>query len=260
MSLIEAIVLAIVEGVTEFLPISSTGHLIIVSTWMGIQHNDFTKMFTVSIQLGAILSVVVLYWKRFFSSVVIYKKLFVAFIPAVVLGLLLGGLIDQLLENVMVVAIALILGGVFLLIVDRLFRHNNQAEPTYRNALIIGICQCMALIPGVSRSAATIIGGLTQKLSKKAAAEFSFLLAVPTMFAATCYQGYKHYKLFSDTSYQELLLVGNVVAFLVALLSIRFFIGLIQKGVFKWFGYYRIAMGLFILVLLALGIRLHIPS
>src|SRR5688572_22266640 len=197
MSLLDAIILSIVEGLTEFLPVSSTGHMIIASSLLGIASDPFTKTFTVVIQLGAILSVVVLYWKRFFKSIHFYLKLFVAFIPAAIAGLLLGDMIDELLERVDVVGYALIAGGIFFLFVDRLFKpteENGRDEVSYPSALKIGLFQVLALVPGVSRSASTIIGGLFQKLDKKTAAEFSFFLAVPTMFAATVYKLYGFYK------------------------------------------------------------------
>ncbi|HRF76512.1 MAG TPA: undecaprenyl-diphosphate phosphatase [Chitinophagales bacterium] len=266
MTILEAVVLAIVEGITEFLPVSSTGHMIIASSLMGISHDEFTKSFTVAIQFGAILSVVVLYWKRFFKSINFYFKLFVGFIPAAILGFLLGDYIDAMLENVTVVAIALIAGGVVLLFVDRLFGADITGDVSttdhigYKNAFVIGVFQCIAMIPGVSRSAATIIGGLTQKLTRKVAAEFSFFLAVPTMFAAT---GYKLYTLYSDgpgfTSDDYMpLIIGNVVAFIIAIFAMRSFVNYLTKHGFKIFGYYRIIVGTIILVLLALGVDLQI--
>ncbi|CAA9234297.1 MAG: Undecaprenyl-diphosphatase [uncultured Cytophagales bacterium] len=262
MTTFEAIVLAIVEGLTEFLPISSTGHMIIASAVMGINEAEFTKIFTVNIQFGAILSVVVLYWRRFFQSINFYFKLFVAFLPAAVIGFLLGDYIDSLLENELVVAVSLLLGGIVLLFVDRLFVANEDKGPSvesmdYLTALKIGFFQCIALIPGVSRSAATIIGGMTQRLSRKNAAEFSFFLAVPTMFAASAYKLLKDYKHIGAADVETLLL-GNVVAFVVAMLAIKFFIGFLTKYGFKLFGYYRIALGLLILLLFALGIDLKV--
>jgi undecaprenyl-diphosphatase len=255
MSLIEAIVLAIIEGITEFLPISSTGHMIVASAAMGIAAQDFTKLFTVCVQLGAILSVVVLYWKRFFQTIRFYLVLFVAFIPAMVFGLLLGDWIDAVLERVDVVGYALLIGGIVLLFVDRWFAKNESVEPieiNFKNAFIIGLFQCLAiLLPGVSRSAASIIGGLTQKLNRKTAAEFSFLLAVPTMFAATAYKLLKTVLQGVSISNDQLMLlvVGNVVAFIVAWLAIKSFIGYLATHGFKMFGYYRILVGLVILVL-----------
>lgn len=259
MNLIQAIILAIIEGLTEFLPISSTGHMIIASAVMGINNLEFTKIFTVNIQFGAILSVVVLYFRRFFQSVDFYVKLFVAFIPAAIFGLLLGDLIDQLLENVAVVAVSLLLGGVVLLFIDKFFQQANQDIDSvdYRKAFTIGLFQCLALVPGVSRSAATIIGGMAQNLTRKAAAEFSFFLAVPTMFAASGYKLLKDYEYIQPQDIQ-ILLIGNVVAFIVAMLAIRFFINFLTKYGFKLFGYYRIALGLLLLILLALGIDLEV--
>jgi len=260
MNFIEAIILAIVEGLTEFLPVSSTGHMIITSALMGINEQEFTKIFTVQIQFGAILSVVILYWKRFFTSLDFYYKLFVAFLPAAAVGFLLGDFIDSLLENVIVVASSLLLGGIFLLFVDRIFnplKGKSLEELSYKNSLVIGCFQCLAMIPGVSRSAATIIGGMAQNLNRKAAAEFSFFLAVPTMFAASGYKLLKDYKAI-DASNLNILVVGNVVAFIVALLAIKFFIGFVTKYGFKVFGYYRIALGLILLILLALGVDLKI--
>ena len=196
MGILEAVILAIVEGITEYLPVSSTGHMIIASSILGIQSDEFVKMFTVAIQFGAILSVIVLYWKRFFQTFDFYFKLAIAFLPAAVLGFLLNDFIDSLLENVIVVAISLLLGGILLLFIDKWLdnENSNDDEVTWKKALTIGFFQVIAMIPGVSRSAATIIGGLSQKLTRKAAAEFSFFLAVPTMFAATGYKMLKYHK------------------------------------------------------------------
>jgi undecaprenyl-diphosphatase len=263
MSIIQAIILAIIEGITEFLPVSSTGHMIIGSSVMGIAAQPFTKTFTVAIQLGAILSVLALYWKRFFKSVDFYIKLIIAFIPAVVFGVLLNDYIDALLENVLVVGITLFIGGVIFLFVDRWFAKTEttgESEVNNMSALKIGLFQTIAMIPGVSRSAATIIGGLTQKLNRKAAAEFSFFLAVPTMFAATAkklYDFYKHGGGFTGEDI-KLLAIGNIIAFVVALLAIRSFISFLTKHGFKWFGYYRIVVGLIIIVLYLLGYNLQI--
>jgi undecaprenyl-diphosphatase len=263
MSIIEAIILAIVEGITEFLPVSSTGHMIIASSLMGIAENPFTKTFTVAIQLGAIFSVVALYWKRFFQTINFYIKLFVAFLPAAVIGFLLNDYIDQLLERVEVVAVMLILGGIVFLFIDKLFKkteENEVPEINYTTALKIGFFQTIAMIPGVSRSAATIIGGLTQKLTKKTAAEFSFFLAVPTMAAATGYKLLKFYKAGNGFSSDEImiLLVGNAVAFIVAMLAIKSFIQFLTNNGFKLFGYYRILLGVIILVLYLSGIKLSV--
>lgn len=262
MTIIESIILAIIEGLTEFLPVSSTGHMIIASSVMHIASDPFVKMFTVAIQLGAILAVVVLYWKKFFQSFDFYVKLLVAFIPAAVLGLLFHTDIDNLLERVDVVGYTLVIGGVIFLFVDRFFNSDEAgtADVTYPVALKIGFFQTIAMVPGVSRSAATIIGGLTQKLTKKTAAEFSFFLAVPTMFAATALSMYKfwHHGGVFGSHEIKLLALGNVVAFVVGIFAIKSFIAFLTKYGFKLFGYYRIALGLVILTLYYLGIRLEI--
>ncbi|MBX2962702.1 MAG: undecaprenyl-diphosphate phosphatase [Cyclobacteriaceae bacterium] len=263
MSLLESVILAIIEGLTEFLPVSSTGHIIIGSSLMGIAAHPFTKVFTVAIQLGAILSVVVLYWRKFLQSLDLYYKLAIAFIPAAIIGLLLDDYIDSLLERVDVVGFMLVIGGILFLFVDKAFESNEEnldQRITYPVALKIGLFQCIAMIPGVSRSAATIIGGLTQKLNKKTAAEFSFFLAVPTMFAATLYKMYSFYKSGQVFTSNEinLLIVGNVVAFIVAIVAIKSFISFLTKHGFKLFGYYRIIVGLIILILYYLGVDLAI--
>ncbi|TBO38859.1 undecaprenyl-diphosphate phosphatase [Pedobacter kyonggii] len=263
MNSFEAIVLAIVEGLTEFLPVSSTGHMIIASSFMGIASEPFVKLFTIVIQLGAILSVVVLYFKRFFKSINFYIKLLVAFIPAAIFGLLLSKKIDELLESPMAVGISLLVGGVILLFVDKWFNKptiNEEEEVTYLTALKIGLFQCIAMLPGVSRSGATIVGGMSQKLSRKVAAEFSFFLAVPTMFAATAKKLYDFYKEGHTITHEQtnLLIIGNVVAFVVALLAIKSFIGYLNKNGFKVFGWYRIAAGLIIIILLLSGHNLQI--
>ncbi len=257
MSFLEALILAIVEGITEFLPVSSTGHMIIASALMGINESSFVKIFEVNIQFGAILSVVVLYWKRFFQSLDFYYKLLVAFIPAAIIGFLLGDFIDSLLENVWVVASSLLIGGVILLFVDKWFQSSNEEKVDYKKALFIGFFQCIAMIPGVSRSAASIIGGMAQGLNRKTAAEFSFFLAVPTMFAASAYKMLKGYKEIT-TDNLDILLFGNLVAFIVAMLAIKFFISFLTKYGFKVFGWYRIILGVILLVLLALGYDLRI--
>ncbi|MBD0723914.1 UDP-diphosphatase [Flavobacterium sp. L1I52] len=251
MNTLQAIVLAIIEGITEFLPVSSTGHMIIASSFYGIEHEEFTKLFTIVIQLGAILSVLVLYFKRFFQSLDFYFKLLVAFMPAVVFGLLFSKKIDSLLENPLTVAISLLIGGIILLKVDDWFNNSEDTEITYSRALKIGFFQCFAMIPGVSRSGASIVGGMSQKLSRTAAAEFSFFLAVPTMLGATvkkCYDFYKDgYVLTEDQI--NILFIGNIVAFIVAMLAIKSFIGFLSKKGFKVFGYYRIAAGLILLLI-----------
>lgn len=255
MNYIQAIILAIIEGITEYLPISSTGHMIITSSLFGIASDDFTKLFTIAIQLGAILSVVVLYFKRFFQTFNFYIKLLVAFIPAVVLGLLLNKLIDDLLESPITVAISLVLGGIILLKVDTWFK-DSETAPNNENisnltALKIGFFQCIAMIPGVSRSGASIVGGMSQNINRKTAAEFSFFLAVPTMFGATAKKLFDYYQdgFTLSTTQINLLLLGNIIAFLVALFAIKSFIIYLSKNGFKMFGYYRIIIGLFILIL-----------
>jgi undecaprenyl-diphosphatase len=255
MDYIQAIILAIIEGITEFLPVSSTGHMIIASSFFGIAHDDFTKLFTIVIQLGTILSVVVLYFKRFFQSIDFYFKLLVAFIPAVILGLLLSDFIDGLLENPITVAISLIIGGFILLKVDEWFTPKEETdvvkEISYATAFKIGMFQCLAMIPGVSRSGASIVGGMSQKLSRTTAAEFSFFLAVPTMLGATvkkCYDYYKAGFVLSDEQV-NLLIIGNVVGFIVAMIAIKSFIGFLSKNGFKLFGYYRIIAGISVLLI-----------
>ena len=280
MSIFETIIIAIVEGLTEFLPVSSTGHMIIAQNLLGVESTDFVKAFTFIIQFGAILSVVILYWKRFFQlnrtpapegasalkkflhKYDFYWKLFVAFIPAAVFGLLFSDAIDAMLEKVEVVAVTLILGGVFMLFCDKIFNKGSEkTEVTEKRALMVGLFQCISMIPGVSRSMATIVGGMSQRMTRKVAAEFSFFLAVPTMLAATVY---KVYKLLSDGGTQILmdnmttLVVGNIVAFIVALLAIKFFISFVTKYGFKAFGWYRIIVGGVILVMLLAGHNLTI--
>jgi len=260
MTWLQTIVLAIVEGLTEFLPISSTGHMIIASSFMGIEQDKFVKLFEVCIQLGAILAVVVLYWRKFFDfrKWTFYLKLIVAFIPAAICGLLFSKQIDRLLESAVTVACSFIIGGIVLLFIDRVFKRFTVEKVegiSYRRAFLIGCFQVIAMIPGVSRSAATIIGGLQQKLTRNLAAEFSFFLAVPTMFAATA----KKLLDFKQEGYQfqgnELpqLLVGNLIAFVVALIAIKSFIQYLQKHSFRAFGVYRIFAGLVILGLIWAG-------
>lgn len=251
MDILEAIILAIIEGITEYLPVSSTGHMIIVSSFFGIAQEDFTKLFTIVIQLGTIFSVVVLYFKRFFQSVDFYFKLLIAFMPAVVFGLLLSDVIDSLLESPLVVAFSLVVGGLILLRVDELFGNSDNTDISYGTALKIGLFQCLAMIPGVSRSGASIVGGMSQKLSRTAAAEFSFFLAVPTMLGATLKKGYDYYAAgFTLTQEQvNLLIIGNVVGFIVALFAIKTFIGYLSKHGFRVFGYYRIVVGIAIIII-----------
>lgn len=292
LSIFEVIVIAIVEGLTEFLPVSSTGHMIIAQNLLGVESTEFVKAFTVIIQFGAILSVVWLYRKRFFrlnpvkvfdaeatagkgtsAKVVVwtkrslqkfdfYWKLLVAFIPAVILGFFFSDKIDELLESVTVVAIMLVIGGVFMLFCDKIFdKGSEDTVLTEKRAFNIGLFQCIAMIPGVSRSMATIVGGMAQRLTRKQAAEFSFFLAVPTMFAATAY---KVLKLFIDGGTEIIvnnisaLIIGNIVAFTVALLAIKFFISFVTKYGFKAFGWYRVLVGGLILILLLTGHTLEI--
>ena len=261
MSLLQAIIIAIIEGITEFLPVSSTGHMIIAQKFLGVADDPFVKAFIINIQFGAILSVVVLYWKRFFQSLDFYFKLFAAFIPAAILGVLLNDKIDAMLESVEVVAVTLLVGGIVLVFIDKVLNPQKEVVITYPKALVIGLMQCISMIPGVSRSAATIIGGMTQGLTRKQAAEFSFFLAVPTMFGASClklYKGMKEYpEIFSGDNITTLL-VGNAVAFVVAMLAIKFFISFLTRYGFKVFGWYRIALGITLLIMILSGVNLSI--
>lgn len=278
MGIFETIIIAIVEGLTEFLPVSSTGHMIIAQNVLGVESTDFVKAFTFIIQFGAILSVICLYWKRFFRlnkvpsgvsgkkafliKYEFYWKLLVAFIPAAVLGLLFSDAIDAMLEKVEVVAVMLVVGGVFMLFCDRIFGKGEKTVMTDKNAFMVGLYQCISMIPGVSRSMATIVGGMSQGLTRKVAAEFSFFLAVPTMLAATAY---KLLKLIIDpvqrtilAANMGILMLGNIVAFIVALLAIKFFIGFVSKYGFKAFGWYRIIVGGAIIVMMLCGVNLQI--
>ena len=281
MSILDTIIIAIIEGLTEFLPVSSTGHMIITQNILGVESTPFVKAFTFIIQFGAILSVVILYWKRFFKlnrtpapegtgafkrflhKYDFYWKLFVAFIPAAVFGLLFSDAIDAMLESVEVVAVTLILGGIFMLFSDKIFNKGSEkTELTEKRAFNIGLFQCISMIPGISRSMATIVGGMAQKLTRKAAAEFSFFLAVPTMLAATLF---KMLKIFTEENGMQILkenldtlIIGNVVAFIVAMLAIKFFINFVTKYGFKAFGWYRIIIGGAILIMLLTGHNLAI--
>ena len=280
MDWLQTVIIAVVEGLTEFLPVSSTGHMIIAQSLLGVESTEFVKAFTFIIQFGAILSVVVLYWKRFFQlnhtpapaganawkrflhTFDFYWKLFVAFIPAAVLGLLFSDAIDAMLESVMVVAVMLVIGGIFMLFCDKIFNKGSETTPfTEKRAFMVGLFQCISMIPGVSRSMATIVGGMSQGMTRKAAAEFSFFLAVPTMFGATVYKMYKLLKeggteLIMDN--MSTLIIGNVVAFVVAMLAIKFFISYVTKYGFKAFGWYRIIVGGLIIVLSLCGFQLEI--
>ncbi|MCB0696439.1 MAG: undecaprenyl-diphosphate phosphatase [Chitinophagaceae bacterium] len=269
MTWLEAIILGIVEGITEYLPVSSTGHMILTSYFMGIQEDTFTKLFEIAVQFGAILSVVVLYWRKFFdlSRLNFYVKLFVAVIPALVLGFLFNDAIEDLLESPLTVSGMLIVGGVVLIFIDRAFKNPTVSEEkdiTMKTGFVIGLWQCIAMIPGVSRSAASIIGGMQQKLTRSVAAEFSFFLAVPTMAAATGYSlvlknwdvngtEMKGYELMTQNSDNLINFgIGTVISFVVAMIAIKTFIAFLQKNGFKWFGIYRIIAGIIMLFVLGL--------
>lgn len=276
MDFFQTIIISIVEGLTEFLPVSSTGHMIIAQSLLGVDSTPFVKAFTVIIQFGAILSVICLYWKRFFYPNSInnnktywqamfdfYARLVVGVLPAVVLGLLFNSMIEENLGNVQLVAWMLILGGVFMLFCDRIFNKGSEnTQLTYKRAFIIGLIQCISMIPGVSRSMSTIVGGMSQKLTRKSAAEFSFFLAVPTMFGATCLETFKMIKgdeasvLMQGNNLQTLLL-GSFVAFVVAILAIKFFINYVTKYGFAAFGWYRIIIGLIIIICGYCGINMR---
>lgn len=260
MTVAEAIIIAVVEGLTEFIPISSTGHMIIAGKILSVPDDEFTKLFAIAIQLGAILAVVVLYWKKFFdfSNWQFYLKLIVGVIPAILLGLLFSDRIDEMLESTTTVAIALLLGGIVLIFIDKFFNHpriESEKEISFKSSFMIGFWQCLAMIPGVSRSAASIIGGMQQKLTRSAAAEFSFFLAVPTMLAATGYKLLKFYQGKSGFTGEEikLLVIGNVVAFVVALLAIKFFIEFLKKHGFRVWGIYRVVLGIILLLMIQTG-------
>ena len=260
MTIVESIIISIVEGLTEFIPISSTGHMIIAEKLLGVTDDDFTKVFTIAIQLGAILAVVVLYWKKFFdlNNWKFYVKLLVGVIPAIILGLLFSKKIDALLESTTTVAVALLAGGIILIFIDKFFtrpRIQSEKQVSYVNSFTIGIWQCLAMVPGVSRSAASIIGGMQQKLTRSAAAEFSFFLAVPTMLAATGYKLFKFYKEKGGFSGEEikLLAIGNIIAFVVAMIAIKFFIEFLKKHGFRVWGIYRVILGIILLVMIYTG-------
>jgi undecaprenyl-diphosphatase len=265
MDLFQAIIIAIIEGLTEFLPVSSTAHMIFTSSIFGNQDDEFVKMFQVSIQFGAILAVIVLYYKKFFDfrNLRFYGKLALAVIPALVLGVLFDDYIEAILEKPIPIAIVLILGGIFLLFIDKIFNDNNklteEKEISIKKAVIIGFWQCLAMMPGTSRSAASIIGGMQQGLNMKLAAEFSFFLAVPTMFAVTMYSVFlkgwdiggaelKGYEVILQGNNLTTFIVGNIVAFAIAMLAIKFFIGLLKKFGFRIWGWYRIIAGILFLI------------
>jgi undecaprenyl-diphosphatase len=252
MDFFHAVILATVEGITEFLPVSSTGHMILASTLMKIEEVDFVKTFEISIQLGAIMAIVMLYAKQFLKGISIYLKLGTAFIPTAIIGFFAYNFIKGYLFNSTIVAASLIVGGIVLIFIDR--KVVNQKSSTdllenisYKNAFLIGLIQCFSMVPGVSRAAATIIGGVFNGLDKKQATEFSFLLAVPTMFAATGYDLYKTSIVFSK---QEILLLttGLVVAFFTAWFAVKLFLRIVENYGFKHFGYYRIIIGILFLL------------
>jgi len=258
LDLFAAIILAIVEGITEFLPISSTGHMIIVAALMKIAPTDFVKLFIVCIQLGCIMSVFFLYFKRFFQSWQFYFKIFVAFIPAVIAGLLLKDYIDAMLESPITVGFGLLIGGIILLFIDKLL-NNQRIDDTnnlpYKSAFITGCYQVLAMVPGVSRSAATIIGGMQQGMTRKAAAEFSFFLAMPTMLGATVKSLYDYSKTNVLQSEQiNLLLIGNVIAFVIGIFAMKFLVNFLTKKGFCIFGWYRIIVGALIIILVYTGV------
>ncbi len=264
MDLVNAIIIAIVEGLTEYLPVSSTAHMIFTSSFLGIEKEGFVKMFQVSIQFGAILAVIFLYWKKFFNfkDIQFYIKLAVGVLPALLLGYFFDDYIEKVLEKPVPIAVVLIIGGIILLFIDKVFTKQviqSEKEITYKNALAIGFWQCLAMMPGTSRSAASIIGGMQQKLSRETAAEFSFFLAVPTMMAVTLYSVFlkkwdiiggsgehlkiKGYQMLTEGNNLMYFLLGNTIAFIVAVLAIKFFIGVIKKFGFKPWGWYRILAG-----------------
>ncbi len=260
MNTVQSIIVGIVEGLTEFIPVSSTGHMIITEKILNIPEDDFSKVFTIAIQLGAILAVVVLYWKKFFDfkNWQFYLKIAVGVIPALMLGYLFSDKIDAMLESSTTVAISLLAGGIILLFIDNVFKNpqvDKEEDVSFFKAIMVGIWQCIAMIPGISRSAASIIGGMQQKLTRSAAAEFSFFLAVPTMLAATGYKLYNYYQDYGGFTSNEIkqLAIGNVVAFVVALIAIKFFIGFLKKHGFKIWGYYRIVVGIALLILIYTG-------
>jgi undecaprenyl-diphosphatase len=254
MTIIQAIIIAIVEGITEFLPISSTGHMILTSSLLGVENSAFLKTFEISIQLGAIMAIVIMYVRRFLKSFEIYKKLIVAFIPTAIAGFLAYGFIKQYLFNPVIVSVTLILGGIILILINekmvtRVSEYNEVEDISIKNSFFIGLIQCISMIPGVSRAAATIVGGTFNGLNKKQAMEFSFLLAVPTMFAATGYDLLKTPVVF-DHNEIMLLVIGLVTAFIVAWIAVKAFIAFVEKRGFAFFGWYRIAIGILYLILI----------
>lgn len=254
MSILQAILIAIVEGLTEFLPVSSTGHMILASRLMGLHEDEFVKTYEIAIQLGAILAIIVMYLKRFFQGIEIYLKLFVAFLPTAVVGLLAYSYIKAYLFNPTVVAVSLIVGGIVLIAIDRKVvskesKTQDIAKIPYKNAFFIGLIQCLSMVPGTSRAAATIIGGVFNGLDKRQATEFSFLLAVPTMVAATGYDLLKTPVEFDQRAYL-LLGIGMLVAFVSAWFAVKVFLKIVSTSGFRHFGYYRILIGLIFLFFL----------
>ncbi len=254
MTLIQAIIIAIVEGLTEFLPISSTGHMILTSAALGMQNTEFLKTFEISIQIGAIMAIVLMYIKRFFRGFEIYKKLIVAFIPTALVGFLAYNFIKDYLFSPLIVSISLIIGGIILIFIDKTVtgKTTQYAEVEHmsmKHAFFIGLVQCISMIPGVSRAGATIVGGVYNGLNKKQATEFSFLLAVPTMLAATGYDLIKTPLVFTS---QEIILLaaGLITAFIFAWIAVKIFLVLVEKFGFIYFGWYRILIGLVFLVLI----------
>ncbi|MBL7889237.1 MAG: undecaprenyl-diphosphate phosphatase [Bacteroidia bacterium] len=252
MSYIQAIIIAIIEGLTEFLPVSSTGHMILADSLMAIQDKEFAKTFEIVIQLGAIMAVLLIYIKRFFVGLDIYMKLFVAFLPTGVIGFLAYKTIKHYLFNPFTVSVSLIIGGVVLILLDKwskekVSEYKQVEDISYQGAIKIGLIQCLSMIPGVSRAAATIFGGVFSGFDRKQAAEFSFLLAIPTMFAASGYDLLKE----KDNIHSDditILLLGGLVAFLVAIVAVKAFVAFLTKYGFKHFGYYRIILGVLFLV------------
>lgn len=278
MTILQSIIIAIVEGLTEFLPVSSTGHMMLTQGLLGVESTPYTRAFIVMIQFGTILSVLVYYWKRFLpfsikgivevqpksdglSGFNLYLLMLIGCLPAGILGILLEDWIDSLLGNIWVVVVTLFLGGIAMIILDKKLEKHTPVKMTPKRALIIGLYQCIAMIPGVSRSMATIFGGMQQRLTRAQAAEFSFFLAIPIMFGATLLKGYKLYKDFGMQIYLDnwqTLLIGNVVGFVVALIAIKYFIGFVSKYGFRAFGYYRIILAIVFAVMLLLNLPIRI--
>lgn len=261
MTYLQALIIAIIEGLTEFLPVSSTGHMILASSLMNIHNPQFAETFEIVIQLGAILAVLFIYIKRFFVGINIYLKLFVAFLPTGIIGLLAYKTIKLYLFNPYVVSVSLIVGGIVLLFLDKWSEKKESIykeieDISYINAIKIGLIQCVSMVPGVSRSAATIFGGVFSGFNRQQAAEFSFLLAIPTMFAASGYDLLKE-KDNIHSSDITILLFGAMIAFIVAFLAVKAFVAFLNKYGFKHFGYYRIVLGvLFLVYALSTGLQL----